>query len=239
MLRKIGIACLLATALTSCDQNVTATIYVRDIQDLLSQPTDRKTVPVELSLEVLGPGLSKQCDKPETKEMVSAVASHFDSATLVGCEEVSGAMYDVLKIKATTVLEVHAAGADVDIPQLIKFSISRPAPEKDVRSARIFAEFNKQAYDELNDKLRSINMMAQLSPEDAKLTVVLNNDSREPFSWLVNGGTWLDGKPRPYPDESTIDARGTATVKFGDVSMAFLTSTQNVEFGAYLPNKTQ
>ncbi len=240
MLKKIGIACLIATALTSCDQNIVANIYVRDIQDLIAQPAGGKPVPVNLDLEVQAPGLRDKCDKPEIKEMVAAVGSYFDSATLAGCEQVKGAMYDVMKIKATTVMEVVEEGASVEQKQLVRFVVSRPAPAKGIPSAGVFAQFNRQAYDELNIRLRSINMMAQLKTEEARFTVALNNDTRDQVKWFAEPGNWYDGIPLAnFGEDKTVDQRAVLSIKLGDVNTAALTTGGLVQIGAYSPATTQ
>ncbi|WP_156407947.1 hypothetical protein [Ensifer sp. Root127] len=230
MLRKFGIAFLIATALSGCDQNVTATIYVRDLQDLLSQPTNGKTVPVTMELEVLAPGLRDKCDKPEIQQMVSVVASYFDSATLVGCEQVKGAMYDTLRIKSGTMMEIQATGANgFDSKQLIKFAVTRP----DNGVATLFVVFNKSAYDELNERIRAINMMAHLKTDEAHITVVLDNDTREPFKWASGSGNWYDGRPQAIVRQETLAPRGSTAMKLGDVNMAVLTIDQNFALAAF------
>ncbi len=192
-------------------------------------------MPVTLELEILAPGLRDECDKPEIQQMVSTVTSYFDSANLMGCTQVNGAMYDSLKIKATTVMEVLPWGQEFEIKQLVKFFVMRPQQGSNIVSSEVFAAFNRSAYDELNERLTSINMMAQLKTEEARLSVVFDNDTRERVAWFTNPGNWYDGRPQATVENAQLDPRSTITVKLGDVNMAVLTSDQSISIAAFMP----
>lgn len=213
-------ACCATAALTGCDQNLSATIYLRDVFELVSS-TDAKTLPIDVSIEVLETGIAKQCSKPEGQRFVEAVASVFQKAALVGCEKISGSMNDRMVIKATTMIEAPKTTDVKPGPYLVQFAVHETDKENE---AYVIARFNPEKYADLQRQLSDINSMARLKVEDAHVSVTLNNDERDLAKVYLNTGLYADGEPIDNDGaEAQLEPRKEVSLKFGDVKMTFLT----------------
>ncbi|WP_125270141.1 hypothetical protein [Agrobacterium sp. FDAARGOS_525] len=206
---------LAGLALSGCDQNVTATLYTSDIQGMIE--THGKSVPVDITIEVLESGIDKQCAKPEGKMIVDAVASVFESASLIGCEDISGSINDRMLIKARTVLDAPASPEVEPGKFLLHFSTF-----KEDKSHFIVARFNAEAYSALQQQLQKMNMMARPKFEDASMTITIENDMREPAAIYTSTGLFVDGVPADQNVEAKLASRQKMTIKLGDVKQSFL-----------------
>lgn len=217
MIKKLAGLCLASVALVGCDQNVSATLYVRDIQEMLAS-TEASQVPVDITIEVLESGLAQKCNRPEGKELVETVATVFEKASLVSCEKVSGSLNDRMTIKATTLLFRAKTDAPMDSNYLLAFEAYHTESGQPVVSVT----FNTEKYEEVQKRLRRVNSMASIKLSDASISVVLNNDLREPVTATFSRGVFVDGKPVDQTVQQELNPRQEATVKLGDVKLAYL-----------------
>lgn len=217
MLKKLAGLCLASVALVGCDQNVSATLYVRDIQEMLAS-TEASQVPVEITIEVLESGLAQKCNRPEGKELVEAVGTVFEKASLVSCEKVSGSLNDRMTIKATTLL----FRAKPDAPMKSNYLLAFEAWHLENGQQAVSVTFNLQKYEDVQKRLRRVNSMANIKLSDASISVVLNNDLREAATANFSRGVFVDGKPADSAMQLVLNPRQEASVKLGDVKLAYL-----------------
>lgn len=206
-----------AASLSACDQNVSATLYVRDVQDLMAANT-AKEIPVDITIDIFETGIANQCSKPEGKEIVEAVASGFEKAVLIGCEKIAGSMNDKMSIKATTKFVTAESNGTRPIEYLIEFD----AFKMDAQSDGVDIRFNSKKYDEIQNKLKRINMMAKIQIEKASISLTVSNDLREPAGVIYSRGVFADGHPLDYGGEQNLEPRQDTIIKLGDVKMAYL-----------------
>ena len=216
-MNKIASACLAVIALTACDQNVSATLYVRDIQEV-SASASLMAVPVDLSIEILESGLVQKCARPEGQELVDAVAAVFEKAALIGCEKVSGSLNDRMTIKATTTLYKTKQGQNTSISNLLAFE----AGTAEDGSSFVNVRFNPEKYEEVQRRLRRVNSMASIKLSDAFLSLGANNDLREPVTAIYSRGVFINSQPIDLPMQQQLNPRQEAIIKLGDVKLASL-----------------
>lgn len=217
MLKKIVGFCLASVTLVGCDQNVSTTLYVRDVQEMLAK-SEPSQIPVDISIEVLESGLAQRCSKPEGQELVEAVASVFEKASLVACEKVSGSLNDRMMIKATTLLFY----AKPEEPMKSNYLLAFEAFRLENKAPTVAVTFNSEKYEEIQKRIRRVNTMASIKLSDASISVVINNDLREPVPVVFARGAFVDGKPADQPMQLKLDPRQEANVKLGDVKLAYL-----------------
>ncbi|MEE9983274.1 hypothetical protein [Agrobacterium pusense] len=218
MFRKLLMMCAAALSLTGCDQNLTATLYARDINELLAA-AEEKSLPLDVEIEILEMGIDKQCSKPEGAKLVEAVSSVFEKAALVGCENISGSMNDRMVIKATTSLSLALTNEVKPGPYLVHFNVQKT---DEPNRAFIVARFNAQKYEALNQALRRVSPMASIKIENSRVVVKINNDERSPVTLYPFFGTFAEGDPVDNDWSATLEPRQEVTIKTGDVKTAFL-----------------
>lgn len=218
MIKKLIVPCVVALTLTGCDQNLSTTVYSRDVKDLLAA-TDAKSLPLDVEIEILELGIEKKCSTPEGAQLVEAVAAVFEKASLVGCEKISGSMNDRMVIKATTTIS-RALTTDVAPgPYLVNFNIFK-RDESD--TGLIAARFNAEKYKELTQRLTSINPMASINIANARVTVKVNNDERAKVTLFPSTGTFANNDPVDSGWSADLEPRQEVSIKTGDVKTAFL-----------------
>lgn len=220
MYKKIAGFSLMSLFLVGCDQNISATVYARDIEEILASQGAR-SVPIDITIEVLESGLARKCAQSEGKELVEAVATVFAKASLVGCEKVSGSLNDRMLIRATTLLFSGKAGHPIHDEYLLGFAVL----EMENGSPAVSVTFNPKKYQEVQRRLRDVNSMASVKLSDATISMVMNNDQREPITALFWRGVFVDGKPADHAMSQELQPRQEVTVKLGDVKLAYLTQS--------------
>lgn len=218
MIKKYIAAGFLLMILSACDQNVSAVLYVRDIQDLMSANSASKKIPIDINIDIFETGLANQCDKPEGKAIVDAVASGFEKAVLIGCEKIAGSMKDKMTIKATTKFMARLSDELQPVDYLIEFE----AFNNDDQSDGVDVRFNFEKYNEIQQKLTRINMMANIKVEDANISLTVSNDLRESATVIYSRGVFADGQPLDFGGEQSLEPRQNTIIKFGNVKIAFL-----------------
>lgn len=218
MIKKLAVTCCVALALAGCDQNLSATLYTRDLNELLAS-NEAKSLPLDVEIEILEMGIDKQCSKPEGAKLVEAVSSVFAKATLVGCENVSGSMNDRMVIKATTTLSLALTTEVKPGPYLVHFDVQKT---EEPNRAFIVARFNAEKYEALNQALRRVSPVASIKIENARVVVKINNDERSPAALYPFFGTFAEGDPVDNDWQATLEPRQEVTIKTGDVKTAFL-----------------
>jgi len=217
MLRKLSGVCLIAVALTSCEQKLSTTLYLRDIQQMM---TSRQHVemPVDIKIDIFETGMENQCDRPSGKEIVELVGAYFERANLLGCEKIAGSMNGRMSIKVTTRLSfTEQAGAPVKY--LLEFQAGpRPAEVSDP----LFIRFDPAKYADLQAKVRRLNAMTSIKLSDALITLTINNDLREDVPLTIYSGAYVDGEPMEFQQNRTVRPREEILLEFGDVKSAFL-----------------
>jgi len=216
LIKKLFMSGCFLTTLSACDQNLSTTLYVRDIQELNIAATD-KDIPIDITIEIFETGIDKQCSKPEGKEIIEAIASSFQKANLIGCEKIAGSMKDKMTIKATTRFSYTADGSR-PAKHLIEFETYKFNDEYDAVNVR----FNQEKYVELQKKLKRINMMANITTEDVNVTIMANNDLREAAELVFSRGVFANGDPIDNEGSIVLEPRQETTIKLGNVKMASL-----------------
>lgn len=217
-MRKSIVVSGLIIALSGCDQNLSTTIYTRDIKDLLASRGEQ-TLPIDVEIEIWEMGIENQCSKPEGAKVIEAIGSVFEKATLVGCEKVSGSMKDKMVIKATTMVAAAQTKEVIPGPYLVHFDIHET---DEVDKAFVVARFNKEQYVALQDELRRMNPMNGIKLDDVSVSISINNDEREPMTVYPFIGTFADGEPIDGNHEVALEPRQETRIKFGDVKTAYL-----------------
>jgi len=230
-MRKAILASCIALALAGCDQDLAATLYLRDVQDLLSS-AEHERLPTDVTIEVRETGLAKQCEKPEGSQMVEAVASVFEKASLISCESVSGSMNDRMIIKASTYIE-HAGNEGRAGDYLVYFTVHN----NDEGYGTVTVGFNRDKYEVLQKRIQSIFMMVRPSLDNAAISVTVNNDQRRDVHFVTTGGVFADGLPIDGPLELTLAPRQEVRLKLGDVKSSFLSKNGFTVVGAVAPSE--
>ncbi len=180
--------------------------------------TEASQVPVEVSIEILESGIAQKCARPEGQELVEAVASVFQKASLVGCEKVSGSLNDRMIIKATTLLFRNKP----EEPKTSGYVLDFEAAHLQDGLRSVFIRFDLEKYELLKKRLRQVNSMASIKLEDASISVVLNNDLREPIVTVFSRGSFIDGRPADQAYQIPLNPRQEAILRLGDVKLAYL-----------------
>lgn len=227
MIKKFIVPCVVALALTGCDQNLSTTVYSRDVKDLLAA-NDAKTLPLDVEIEILELGIAEKCSTPEGAKLVEAVAAVFQKASLVGCEKISGSMKDRMVIKATTTISRALTTDTAPGPHLVEFNVyKRDEPD----TALIAARFNAEKYSELTRRLTSITPMARINISDARVIVKVNNDERAKVTLVPDRGTFVNNDPIDSEGSANLEPRQEVSIKTGDVKTAFLAKYGWAEIG--------
>lgn len=191
---------------------------MRDVNDLLAS-SEAKSLPIDVEIEILEMGIEKQCSKPEGMKLVEAVASVFEKASLVGCEKISGSMNDRMIIKATTIVSLALTNEVIPGPYLMHFNIQKT---EETSKAFVLARFNAEKYAYLQSELRRLSPMGGIKIDDARISVAVNNDERNPVTVYPHLGTFADSDPVDANYEAKLEPRQEIALKLGDVKMAFL-----------------
>lgn len=191
---------------------------MRDVTELLAS-NEEKFLPVDVQIEIQEMGIAQQCSKPEGAKLVEAVAAAFEKASLVGCEKISGSMKDKMVIKATTAFVFSLDNSVKPGPYLIYFDVRR---SKKSPKATISVRFNKFDYVLLQERIRSIMPVTNLDINDARISLVFNNDEREMITVRPIIGTFVNGEPVDTEGEIKLEPRNVFNLKLGDVKTAFL-----------------
>jgi hypothetical protein len=218
LFKKVTLFCGVAFCVAGCDQNLSATLYTRDLIELVAA-SESKGIPLDVEIEVLETGIDKQCSKPEGAEIVKAVASVFAKAVLVGCEDIPGSMNDRMIIKATTALSVSHKDEMPQSPYLAQFYVVK-ADQPD--RAVVIARFDAEKYEALNQKIKRINAVMNISVQNTRVFVKISNDERYPVVFDVFSGSFAEGDPVDNAWETTLEPRQEITIRTGDVKMASL-----------------
>lgn len=218
VIKKFIVPCVVALALSGCDQNLSTTVYSRDVADLLVA-TDAKSLPLDVEIEILELGIEKKCSTPEGAQLVEAVAALFQKASLIGCEKISGSMNDRMVIKATTTISRALTNDVPPGPYLVDFNIFK---RDEPNTGLIAARFNAEKYTELTQRLTSINPMASINISSARITVKVNNDERSKVTLFPSEGTFANNDPVDSGWSADLEPRQEVSIKTGDVKTAFL-----------------
>lgn len=225
---------LLVTFLAACEQKVTATFYLRDVQELFSEVSNKNPT-VDLSIEIFESGLVKKCESSEGNDIVNAIASVFEKATLVACEKMSGSFNDRMIIKASTELKPLKSEGSLKDQYLLSFE----GEETDDGLILVRANYAPEKYEVLQKRLRRINSMLTIKIENVHLSVNLNNDLRDPIDVIINSGVFLNGQPLAGTGEYRLDVREEANIKLGDVLQTYLVQQHSaVIFGVKSVNNS-
>ncbi len=208
---------MVAVALAGCEQKVSATVYLRDVQQLLSSSAPAE-IPVEIKVDVYETSIEQECQKPSGQKILEAVAAHFEKATLLGCEKIAASMNGRMSIKATTRLAAPER-EDAPIKYLIELQASR-RPDENVDPLSL--RFDPQKYAELQDDLKRISMMSNIKLSDTRVSVAVNNDTGSPVSLFFVPGSFVDGEAIDTTKDRALQLREEAIIELGDVKTAFL-----------------
>jgi hypothetical protein len=195
---------------------------VRDINELLASD-EEKFLPVDVNIEILEMGIEKKCSGPEGAKLVEAIASVFEKASLVGCEKISGSMKDRMVIKATTGLGRSLDNKARSAPYLVFFDVRKSTKSP---KAMISVLFDSLQYSLLKSRIESVVPIANLSIDDASISITINNDEKEMVIFYPNTGTFVNGEPVDYEGEVKLEPRNQFNLKLGDVKMAFLSKSK-------------
>lgn len=217
MIRKLSSICLVAVALAGCEQKVSATVYLRDVQQLLSSSAPAE-IPVEIKIDVYETSIEQECQKPSGQKILEAVAAHFEKATLLGCEKIIGSMNGRMSIKATTRLAVPER-EDAPIKYLIELQAGR-RPDENVDPLSL--RFDPQKYAELQDDLKRISMMSNIKLSDTRVSITVNNDTGAVAPLFFVPGSFVDGEAVDNQQNRHLQLREEAIIELGDVKTAFL-----------------
>ncbi|WP_418135856.1 DUF7424 family protein [Agrobacterium sp. El2ro-1b] len=208
---------MVAVALAGCEQKVSATVYLRDVQQLLSSAAPAE-IPVEIKIDVYETSIEQECQKSSGQKILEAVAAHFEKATLLGCEKIAASMNGRMSIKATTRLAVPER-EDAPIKYLIELQAGkRPDENVDPISLR----FDPQKYAKLQDDLKRISMMSNIKLSDTRVSIAVNNDTGNPVPVFFIPGSFVDGEAIDNRNDRDLQPREEAIIELGNVKTAFL-----------------
>lgn len=216
---KLAFACFLAASLSGCEQKLSSTLYVRDIQEMAAA-AETESIPVEVRIEVLETGIDQKCSTPEGQQIVESVASVFRSAELAGCEKIAGSMNDRMVIKAGTVMRPMQGDGGDPGEYLVHFEVFNDPNASEM--TRVVARFNFEKYEALLAQVSRINSMMSMSLDEARMAVVINNDLRDAATFELDEGVFADGAPIDIKRNVTLEPRQEIAMAFGDVKTAFL-----------------
>ncbi len=217
LIRKLSSVCLMAVALTSCEQKLSASLYLRDIQQMITSKQHVET-PVDMRIDILETGMENQCDRPSGKEIVELVGAYFERAMLLGCEKVAGAINGRMSIKVTTRLS-YTDQAGAPVKYLLEF---QAGPRPNEVSDPLFVRFDPDKYADLQLKVRRLNAMTSVKLSDTRIALTINNDLREDAPLTIFSGAYVDGQPMEFQQDRILKPREEILIEFGDVKSAFL-----------------
>ena len=217
VIKKLSSVCLMAVALASCEQKLSATLYLRDIQQMMTSNQNVEK-PVDIKIDILETGMENQCERPSGKEIVELVGTYFEKATLLGCEKIAGSMNGRMSIKVTTRLS-RTEQNETPAMHLLEFQAG-PTPEK--ASDPLFIRFDANKYADLQAKLKRLNGMISIKISDTHLALTINNDLRSDASLAIYTGVYVDGQPLEFQEDRVLKPREETVIEFGDVKSAYL-----------------
>ncbi|WHA43223.1 DUF7424 family protein [Agrobacterium larrymoorei] len=217
VIRKLSGVCLMAVALASCEQKLSATLYLRDIQQMMTSNQHDET-PVDIKIDILETGMENQCDRPSGREIVDLVGSYFEKATLLGCEKIAGSMNGRMSIKVTTRLS-YTEQAEAPVKYLLEF---QAGPRPNEVSDPLFIRFDPEKYADLQAKVKRLNAMTSIKLSEARIALTINNDLREDAPLTIYSGAYVDGQPMEFQQNRILKPREETLIEFGNVKSAFL-----------------
>jgi len=197
----------LSFVLTGCDQEISTTVYVRDLQDTLKGETDisaKSTVELEMSSE-------KNCLKKKDK-ITRVISPFFIGINKVQCRK-----------------DIYFANFDIPMSMLIDDEISEAfvgglsiqLHENNEKTISPYITANQKLLSKLNKDLSSEFSISQgINPNKLKFTLKINNDSRNKIK-ITAKGVFLDGLaiPASSPGQVILERRDESTIVLSNVSV--------------------
>lgn len=221
MYNKVIFVLCAVIMLVGCDQNVSLNLYMRDVNELLASDDEEKVIPIDVKIEILGTGIAGQCSRSEGVEVVEAVASVFEKASLIGCEKISGSMNDRMVISATTGVARSLDNKVKAAPYLIAFDVRKSTKSP---KAIISVLFDSMSYTLLQSKIERITQIGKIDIRDATISITFNNDERGAIVVFPNSGTFVNGEPIDGESNFKLEPRQAFELKLGDVKTRSLSN---------------
>jgi len=234
MNKSIIVTVIALLALVGCKQEITSTLYVRDIVDAVSS---KKPMTTSAAIKLEMPS-SKSCGEKKEK-LTRIISPFFINLEKIQCikEGSNTFYYGVFELPLLKVAD------DGNLNQDYKGGVSAQL-SKNKEEIGIYLAMKLELLSALDKNLRSEFMgSGGIDPEDMKVKIAINNDGRESYSLFVEGA-FLDGQaiiPR-FGQTVELKRRSESVVRLADVSVFALTGKGKTSFayiGSLSPAKTE
>ena len=213
-IRFFAIASILIVV-AGCELDVVSDLYVSDLREVAAKGTVGLSTPATIAIEIPS---TKKCDEYSAKlsEIMKGILIEFSpkSCKREGMESflMSDTQIPLMGSEGEWRESKTLFGilAQLEDDGFIYVSIASNAKKLEQLNARVRDEFRQ-----------SIDLA------ESKVTLILNNDEREPIKYTV-WGVFLDGQPIYYNQESTLKRRHTAEIELSNVGAAYLERNEYV-----------
>ena len=204
-----------AIIVAGCELDIVSDVYVSDLREVATEGTVGLTTPATIAIEIPS---TKKCDEYSKKlsAIMRGILIEFSpkSCKQEGMESflMSDAQIPLMHNEEEWRESKTLFGilAQVENDGNIYVGIAKNSEK--------FKELNKRVSDEFH---QSIDLA------ESKITLVLNNDERDPVRFIV-WGVFLDGEPIYYNHEATLKRRHTAEIQLSNVGAAYLERNEYV-----------
>ncbi|MEE9444870.1 MAG: hypothetical protein V3V19_04315 [Cocleimonas sp.] len=234
-MKKIVFHILIATILLAgCKQEITSTLYVRDITEVISNKKPLKSS-ATIKLEML---TDQSCRKKEESitKIISAFFMKLEKTQCIkeGSDTYYYAVFDlpVLLISGSKVNDNYKGGVSVQLSK------------KEDNRTEIFLTMNLELLSTLDNSLRSEFMgSGGISPSGMQIKIKINNDDRETYR-LYTEGSFLDGEAiiSRFGKEVELQKRDESIIMLSDVSVSALLGRGTTSFtyvGSVMPIESE
>ncbi len=192
-----------------CELDITSDVYVSDLRDVATNNTEGLTTPATIAIQI--PSMDK-CDEYSEKliEIMRGILLEFTPKT---CER------DGMTSYLLSDTQVPLLGSEKSWRQSSSlFGILAEA--QDDGDILVTVANNSDKFRVLNERVDG-EFHQSIDLAESEIILVLNNDEREPITYLV-GGVFLNGQPIYYDEEFSLKRRHTAEIKLSNVGAAYL-----------------
>ncbi len=227
MNKSIVLITVALLTLVGCKQEITSTLYVRDIVDAVSSKKTMTTAAV-IKLEM---PTSKSCGEKKEK-LTHIISPFFINLQKIQCikEGSTAFYYGVFELPLLKVAD------DGNLNQDYKGGVSAQL-SKNKEKIDIYLAMKLDLLSALDKDLRSEFMgSGGIDPEEMKIKIAINNDDRESYNLFVEGA-FLDGQaiiPR-FGQTVELKRRAESVIRLANVSVFALTGKGKTSF-AYVGN---
>ena len=198
-------------ALAGCKSEVTALLRLRDIMDAVAGRGPQPEATLQIALEV---PTAEEC-RDLSPKLSERAEPYGLTPQNINCT--SRGMDNFIKFRSTVPVIVQSTHANLQGKQLFAIAVRNVPSSKNQYFVTLL--YNRDAFDRLQVSLKKENLMYGFSFTDMKLSLELDNDTRNEEA-VHTGSAFVDGRPVIFWNEFRLKPRQLVDVRFSNVAVA-------------------